>query len=351
MTNSFWKPQALDNASALESAPPPVPPSDAQVGCNFIIWMPDSPPTGCHIAPGTLRREAPPGRSESTGRTPWSQNNPSAYRYEIIGTGRRLRVKQFLYDWAFPALDHPCLWESETRAVPLRGPYVLWFGVDYMKNRAASARLGRTLIEFSVLEGDFTDDEITAVYRSLRPASVEAVAIISQTPFRMLSYWARYPEASMVNVLIGLWKFLRPDKAHEGQWAMDSSGVKALLDEFGLPSSVAGFHIDSVARFANSSGQSEVEALYTSGSDQGQELRLIVQAIERGRIEFPPEPEVHPCKRSAAVIGGCEADIAWIDELYGPFDAVWRDKTFGLDFKLLSYRNRPGEDVVLECGQ
>ncbi len=126
MSSSLWKPKALDFASDLESTPPAVSPSDAQAACNFIIWVPDGLPNGCHFASATLRREAPPGPSTSSARTPWSQNNPSAYRFEIIGPGRRLRFKQFLYDWAFPALDHPCLWESETRAVPVTGPYVLF---------------------------------------------------------------------------------------------------------------------------------------------------------------------------------------------------------------------------------
>ncbi len=125
MSSSLWKPKALDSASDLESTPPAVSPSDAQAACNFIIWVPDGLPNGCHFASATLRREAPPGPSTSSARTPWSQNNPSAYRFEIIGPGRRLRFKQFLYDWAFPTLDHPCLWESETRAVPVTGPYVL----------------------------------------------------------------------------------------------------------------------------------------------------------------------------------------------------------------------------------
>ncbi len=187
-----------------------------------------------------------------------------------------------------------------------------------------------------MLDGEFLDDEIIAMYRFLRPALAQAAEGISRTPFRMLSYWARYLQATMVNVPIGLWKFRRSDKAHEGEWPVDDSGTEALVSDFHLPMSLADFRIDSAARFANSSGQSEVEALYTAGSDRGQELRLIVQQSGRGRIEFPPEPEIHPCKRSSAVIGGCEAYIAWMDERYGPCDAVWRDQASGLDFKLLS---------------
>ena len=334
--DQFWKPQALDDPAALEREPPRVDAAEAQAGCNFIVWVPEWVPNGCQLMPGTLRREARPGRSESRARTPWSENNPSAYRYEVVGAGRRLRIKQFLYDWGFPALDHPCLWRSETRAMPLIGAYVVWFGVDYMKNRAASARMARTMIELSVLAGEFSEEEITSLYRSLRPASDEAAQIISRTPFRILSYWVRYPEAAMVDVPIGLWKFRRPDKVHEGQWPEDSSDIEAMLDDFGLPMALADFHIDSVARFANHSGQSEVEAIYTQGSDRGQELRVIVQALGGGRIEFPADPEVHPCKRSAAVVDGCHAEVAWIDDAMGRSMRCGATRLPESNFKLVS---------------
>jgi hypothetical protein len=186
------------------------------------------------------------------------------------------------------------------------------------------------------MEGEFYEDEIVAMYRSLQPASAEAADAIHRTPFSMLSYWVRYPEATTVNVPIGLWKFRRSDKAHEGEWPDDDAGIQALLSEYDLPMSLKGFHIDSAARFANEAGQSEVEVVYTAGTDRGQELRLIVQRVGQGRIEIPSEPEDHPCKRSSAVIGGSEAQLAWLDERYGPFDLVWRDEPSGLEFKLLS---------------
>jgi hypothetical protein len=284
----MWTPHALASASDLEGTPPAVSPAEAQGACNFIIWVPVDLPAGSEIASPSLRREAPPGPSPSIARTPWSENNPSAYRFEVSGPGRRLRIKEFHYDWAFPALDHPCLWESETRAVPLRGPYVLWFGVDYMGKQAASARIGRTMIEASVLEGEFSDDELLALYRSLRPALRQAAEEIYRTPFSQLCYPARYPQATMVNVPIGMWKFGRPDKRYEGEWLVDDADV--LAAKLGLPLTLAGFQIDSAARFADGEGRSEIEAVYTAGSDRGQELRVIVQRTGEGRIEFLPSP-------------------------------------------------------------
>src|SRR5207244_687621 len=92
---------------------------------------------------------------------------------------------------------------------------VVWFGTDYLGHRAASVRAARTTIEISVLDGEFTDDELLALVRSLQPVSAEAALALSATPFADLSYWARY-DASMVDVPVGLWRFRRPDRPHEG---------------------------------------------------------------------------------------------------------------------------------------
>lgn len=186
------------------------------------------------------RRDHPtrgsPGRVDTEGRSPWSDANPSGYRTEISGGGRRLRLKQFLYDWAFPAADHPCLWGSETRPFEIGEGRVAWLGTDYLGHRPASARMARTTVELSVLEGEFSDEEIVALFAALRPAVPEVVASVLATPFRDLSYWARHA-ADMVSVPTGVFSFHRRGREHEGDW-IPSGDVTAFLTEQGVPVSV-----------------------------------------------------------------------------------------------------------------
>jgi hypothetical protein len=336
VTVTCWQPSALPDAIALEPVPPVVAPADAQNWCNFVVHMPGAVPAECTVLPGTLRREAPPGRPPGAemGRTPWSTNNPAAYRFEVVAPGRRLRVKQFLYDWAFPALDHPSLWKSRTYATPIDNRYVAWIGVDYLGHRGASARLRRTTVEVSTLAGEFTDAEILRLYRSLRPVSSAAAAEIAATPFAALSYCARYP-ATMVSVPAGLWAFRRGSRADRGVWVTGDEAA-ALASAVGAPAALGGFPLDCAARFGGDTGHEEVEVLYASRPDRGHELRLVVQRLGRGRLSFPPDREPHPCWAGMADVAGLDVFLAFIDPRYGPFDATWRDEAAGVEVKLLS---------------
>lgn len=334
---TLWRPANVASALELEIQPPALSPAEAQAWCNFVLWMPTALPEGCEMTVGTVRREAPPGRIEgvTAGRSPWSDVNPAAYRYEISGPGRRLRVKQFLYDWAFPALDHPCLWGSKTSAVPL-GSHVLWFGTDYMKNRAASARLARTTIELSVLEGDFPDSEITGLYRSMSPVLPEAADAIARTPFAELSYWARYRDATAMHVPVGLWKFRRPGRANSGRWCTGGPEMASLLKEYRLPVELGGLRLDSAALFRDNAGKTEAEVVYAGGPARGHELRLIVQRAGDGHVTLPAEPEDHPHIEDKVDIGGVQVSLAWTDDRFGPWDGTWADVRSGVEVKLLA---------------
>ncbi|MEW2353467.1 hypothetical protein [Spirillospora sp. NPDC029432] len=319
----MWKHRTLADAAELPETPPAVPPEQAQPWCNFVLWTPGRVPAGCELETGTLRKEAPPGRVEghTAGRTPWSDNNPAAYRFEIAGSGRRLRVKQFLYDWAFPALDHPCLWESRTHAAPIDDRHVVWFGTDYLKNAAASARLDRTTVELSVLRGTFSEAEILDLYRAMRPAEPAVLADFAATPFAALSYWARRPEAAAVNVPVGLWTFRRR-RSRECRWE-SGAAAERLVAGLGLPLALGGLDLDGAARFTDDQGREEVEAVYSGRPERGRELRLIAQESGRGSLRVPAEPEDQPGERDTVRVAGAEVQLGWIDERYGPFQAVY----------------------------
>src|SRR5690625_2391323 len=127
MTDRQWTHRVLDDPADLDATPAALSAAEAQPWANFVVFTPDRLPAGTHLGEQSLRREAPPGRvgDSMAGRTPWSANNPAAFRFEVRGDGRRLRVKQFLYDWAFPALDHPALRSEEhTSELQSRGHLV-----------------------------------------------------------------------------------------------------------------------------------------------------------------------------------------------------------------------------------
>src|SRR5262245_60959615 len=89
----------------------------AQAGANFVVLAPRALPAGCRIGEVTLRPDQPPGRPEGVepseiGAAPWTDANPASVRAVIEGEGRRLRLKQFLYDWSPPAASVAALWTS-----------------------------------------------------------------------------------------------------------------------------------------------------------------------------------------------------------------------------------------------
>lgn len=334
MSVGEWEFQKLRTAAELDARPLALPPETAQKWCNFILFVPGRLPDDCVLRNGSVRREAPAGRvgGHTAGRTPWSENNPSAYRYEVVGAGRRLRIKQFLYDWAFPALGHPSLWKSSTRATPIDEQHVLWFGTDYMGNTGASARIGRTMVELSVLEGEFNDDDILGLYRSLDPADEGAASAIADTRFSALSYWARRPESPVISVPLGLWR-IRQSGLIRMSWLADGEADK-LGACTGAPSALAGLRLDSGAKETGEKDWTEAEVLYSGGSRRETELRL--HLYRRSPTESAPERDEHPGRFERLTVGGRPVHLAWIDQRYGPFDALMEGPSGALRLRLLS---------------
>jgi hypothetical protein len=311
--DEHWTHHMLGDPAELEATPPEMEAAKAQAWSNFIVFTPSRLPAGTRLVKQSLRREAPPGRvgNSTVGRTPWSENNPAAFRFEVAGEGRRLRVKQFLYDWAFPALDHPCLWESHTTSDALGQHHIVWHGVDYMGHPGASARLARTMIELSVLDGTFTREEITEIYRSLRPADPAAARTIISTPFAALSYWARRPDAPVIGVPLGIWNIQQPDTMTMA-WQPGTGGLVA-------PATLGSLAIDSTAIHTGPSPIAR-EVLYSGGPDRGRELRLheLAPSYLPGRIDAEP----HPSRQETLDVNRHHVMLGFIEAAHGPFDAI-----------------------------
>lgn len=319
MIDETWTNTTLATAADLDAEPPALSGADAQTWCNFVLLLPGQLPPGTRLERSSVRREAPPGRlgDATVGRTPWSENNPSAYRFEVSDGHRTLRVKEFLYDWAFPALDHPALWGSHTRALAIDDSHVLWYGIDYQGHRGASARIARTMVELSVLKGTFTDEEIRDLYRSLRPVDDHAARAIANTPFARLSYWARRPDAPVIAVPLGLWNIHQPETARL-RWST-ARDADAFRIEHGLPTVLGGLQLDSVAT-DDGTAPVATEAVYAGGQGRNHELRL--QLYRRGTEPRSIERDQHPGHDEPLLVDGRRVHLAWIDDRYGPFDAI-----------------------------
>lgn len=126
--------------------------------------------------------------------------------------GKKLSIKEFYYDWAPAAYDCPSLWKNYEEFTeddtPEPQPYlvgndVLWIGVNYRNQRAASLIKERTTIEMVVMEGDLSDQELIQIAVGLVPLNMSQWNGILSKDFAQMSYG--YPKAiKAVNVPISV---------------------------------------------------------------------------------------------------------------------------------------------------
>jgi hypothetical protein len=299
-------------------APEAVTFADARPWCNFTVIEPRWLPSDCSpVVTGSLRKESPPGRDSSTvARPDWTQGNTCSFSFKIVGINRSLRVKQFFYDWAPPATDHPCLWESEDRPFLIDEGRVGWLGVDYKGNQAGSAILWGTMCEVSVLEGSFSDSELTQLYKGLVPASQSDAEQILSTRFDSLCYWARY-QGKLVDVPFGLWRYRRSDPDAACSWHDADPGPDESLIDRALQ---RGWQLDCFCLVDNIDGSQETHSLlYVENRDHYMWCIII-----KSRQPFEIKKDSHPCRTEVREIAGTEVHHAWISDLYGPHDAVWQ---------------------------
>ena len=319
---------SADAAWCLEKTEHIEPPSivplrDAQKWCNFVVLQPTWLPPDCRPCDtGSLRKEAPPSERQkgTEGRADWTDANPSSISLAIQGRERRIRIKQFLYDWAPPAADHPALWESEASPNMLGDGRIGWIGTDYKKNRAASAHLWGTTCETTILEGCFNDDELARVYASFRPVDDTAAREILGTSFADLSYWARY-KCRLIKVPYGLWKFERPDVQADYKWYSAEKAPMSATSAFKTPPE---WRLDSVCLYGDESNPDQLDYLYVNGNRDRYMWCIEIRHIEKYPGLYPPKLDAHPCKSETKSVGETIVHHAWISDKYGPHDALWQ---------------------------
>lgn len=314
-THNLWTPDTAPGGLGLGW-------EEAQAAVNFVLFRPDPLPEGLLVEAASVRPEAPPRPDLNLG---WTIGNRSAHRCELAGEGSRIRVKQFLYDWAPPAWDHPSLTGA---AVPfVVGGHVGWLGRDFRGSSAATVTLDRTTIELSVRDGECPEELLVALCQTLRPVSADARAAILRTPFGKLAYRSRHEDRTP-SVPVGYWRHRRgppdmPVRIHERVPLGVPGGNLA-------PPARLGFLLDTVQVFGGPPGPLEVEYLYADAADPGRTIRLLVsRAGAESPVRFPPTLEGQPC-------GVRQGDVhhAYGDARYGPHEAVWQAD--GLNVMLLT---------------
>ena len=147
----------------------------AQQWCNFAVLRPEWLPPDCSLGEVTVRPE--------------SLKHPSSLRLTVTGGQRSLRLKQFYMDWWIPT-------SSDTNLTGPGRPFIAagivgYLGRDYKGQQAACIHRLGSVLELSVLEGQFLDEEIQRFFDNLQPQLTEAAAELSPLPFARLSYYAR----------------------------------------------------------------------------------------------------------------------------------------------------------------
>lgn len=265
---------------------------EAQEWCNFILFKPA-------WLPGELTETSNKTRPESSAAG-------SSHRVEFGDRSRSLSIKQFLYDWAPPAYDHPCLWRNakistlENTLIPrayLIGNNYLWFGLDYRRKPAATINMLRTQIEITVIEGTFDDQEIVQIVNSMVPVNSNMKDRILQSSFAELMYNHRH-EIPASHVATSYFKHVRKKSFRCYPYAVSSLDIKTNLPGYWLLNTVIkDYKLDSVFLFGeNLENIQEAEYYFENLIEPGAYIRLLVtNKSSNNAIQYPPQLDDQAC--------------------------------------------------------
>lgn len=284
--------------------------SEAQEWCNFVLFKPTWLPEGLTQISNTIRPESP--------------DDESSHRAEFRDGNRILSIKQFLYDWAPPAYDHPSLWRnpkistSENTSIPkaqLIGNNYLWFGLDYRRNPAAAINMLRTQVEITTLHGTFDDQEIVQIISSMAPVDEKAKYLILATSFAALMFNYRHP-AKASDVPTSYFKHTRNKEFRCYPYPVDSFS----MDIHRLPGyrlinlAIKNYRLDSLLLFGqNPQHPHEVQYCFESLIEPGSYMHfLVTKKDDEYAIQYPPKLGDQECHYSVHKLkGGEDIHHAW----------------------------------------
>ncbi|MEI8329752.1 MAG: hypothetical protein WCG14_07140 [Chlamydiia bacterium] len=207
---------------------------------------------------------------------------------------------------------------------------VLWIGVNYRNQRAASITKDRTTIE---IVGDFSDQELIHIATGLTALDKTQRERILSKSFAEMSYG--YPKAvEAVNVPISFWKFPVADSQIKLQTAFMTSNIptEAMVGHIPLPSN-SGYKLDSV--FAYHSGntpseESRYNFVYEHEGHKGAIIQLQhVHKDSPAACAFPPVPDkTQKFKMVSRKTRDMDCYYAYRSENYGPHELIFQHGMF-----------------------
>lgn len=317
----------------------------AQPWCNFVLMVPGKLPSDMYVMEQQLRTES-------------SGGHRSTYRMIIGNDKRKASMKQFLYDWAPPAYDHPNLWRdpeiASIKETPAPTPFLLgnnvaWMGLNYRRQAAASINILRTSIEITIIEGAFTYDEISDIINSLYPVDETLKANILSTSFAELSYAYRHP-SNASPVPLSYWQYNRQETMPILGYAWADAPAH-ILKQYREPPEAFGYRPNSVFTVGPTENPSEIEFYYEHKDYPGVYVRiLITPASSKFPIPFPPQLDSQSCNsfvdhKTLAIYH------AFLTEELGPHEAVWQQdgKVFLLLTKPAPWTNRAWMSKLMDA--
>lgn len=323
----YWSPRVASSIDDADASIRQMDWEEAQMWSNFVLMRPTLLPAQSRIERMEMRPESPVGRPANgvdAGRSSWTISNRSAHRTMIHSANRKLRLKQFLYDWAPPAFDHPSLWLSPAVTPFLVRDDVAWIGTDYRKLRAAAANLHRTTLELSVAEGEFSDTELRSVIEGLEVASPDALARINGTPFAELSYQRRHI-SDVIAVPIGYWAYKRTPSTLRITPMVAAEIPANYIGRPVAPSPSLEYQLDSCFALGDPDTPREVEYVYQSQDEPNWFVRVLAwPSGGTGALQYPPELDRQPCFSEALKLFGTDVFYAFGTTEYGSHEAVWK---------------------------
>lgn len=283
----------------------------AQPWCNFVLFRPTWLPADLTEVANKLRPE--------------SSEQPASHRAEFKAANRSLSIKQFLYDWAPQAYDHPCLWRNakisplETTPTPkahLIGNNYLWFGLDYRRKPAATINLNRTQIEITILGGVFNDDEIIQIVRGFRCVNPNTQECILATSFAQLAFDSRHQSsASAISVPTSYFRHTRPGHLKCSPFSAKDKKLNRsrMVGNWIIDIPITNYRLDSIFLFTDDLNQyREEEYYFESLLEPGIYIRFLVSKSDSDTgIIYPPQLSDQQCNYFVVHINDNELHHAW----------------------------------------
>lgn len=291
----------------------------AQPWCNFVLMQPEKLPSDLRLMEKQLRAES-------------AEDVRSTYRCIIGDEKRRASLKQFLYDWAPPAYDHPNLWRNpnissvENTPTPqphLLGSSVIWTGLNYRRQPALSLNLLRTNIEITAIEGHFSTEELLAICQGLQPVDTAAMQQIINTSLAELSYSYRHLSCASP-VPLSYWRYTRQEQMPMQAYAWEQAPKHILKGHIELPQAF-GYAPNAIFVCGSPENPAEIEYYYEHLAHPGCYIRLLTTPHgSQHAMAFPPQLGTQCCRSATLDIEGRSVYHAFLTEQFGPHEAVWQ---------------------------